>query len=113
MRFVVYGTGAIGGAMAGRLALAGKNVVAIARGAQLEAIRRGGLRVRTPSSDDVVRLQCVASPSDLEFGADDVILLTMKTQDTKQALEDLKRAGASGQAIICLQNATASFTRFD
>ena len=45
-RFVVYGVGAIGGTIAAALARAGEDVVGIARGAQLEAIRRDGLLLR-------------------------------------------------------------------
>ena len=48
MRIIVYGVGAIGGTVAAALALAGQEVVGIARGAQLAAIRAGGLLLRTP-----------------------------------------------------------------
>ena len=48
MRAIVYGIGAIGGTVAAALALAGQEVVGIARGAQLEAVRAGGLLLRTP-----------------------------------------------------------------
>ena len=104
MRFVIFGVGAIGGAIAAAMARSGQEVVGIARGAQLEAIRRDGLRLRTPASDDIVRFPCVASPDEIEFRPDDVIFLTMKTQDTKTALESLERAGVSRQPIVCVQN---------
>ena len=38
MRWMVYGAGAVGGVVAGRLAAAGHDVAVIARGAHLEAI---------------------------------------------------------------------------
>jgi 2-dehydropantoate 2-reductase len=104
MRFVIFGVGAIGGGLAARLALAGYDVVGIARGAQLDAIRRNGLRVRTPVSDDIVRFPCVGAPGEISFRPDDVIFLTMKTQDTKAALESLERCGVRRQAIVCVQN---------
>lgn len=104
MRFIFYGVGAIGGGMAGSMALAGKDVVGIARGAQLEAIRSGGLRLRTPKSDLVAEFSCVGSPDEIDFRPDDVIFLTMKTQDTKAALEALERCGVREQAIVCTQN---------
>ncbi len=104
MRFVIFGVGAIGGGLAARLALAGHDVVGIARGAQLDAIRRYGLRVRTPVSDDIVRFPCVGDPGEISFRPDDVIFLTMKTQDTKAALESLERCGLNRQAIVCAQN---------
>ena len=45
MRFVVYGAGAIGGVVGGRLAEAGHEVVLIARGEHHDAIRDDGLRL--------------------------------------------------------------------
>ena len=45
MRFAVVGAGAIGGFLGARLALAGEDVTFVARGANLEAIRRNGFRL--------------------------------------------------------------------
>ncbi|HYI87915.1 MAG TPA: 2-dehydropantoate 2-reductase N-terminal domain-containing protein, partial [Burkholderiales bacterium] len=47
MKICVYGAGAIGGLMAAWLSRSGHEVSLVARGAQLEAIRREGLRVRS------------------------------------------------------------------
>ena len=47
MRFVVYGAGAIGGVIGARLHQHGHEVVLIARGAHLEAIRARGLRIES------------------------------------------------------------------
>lgn len=104
MRFIFYGLGAIGGGLAAMLARSGRDVIGIARGAQLDAVRTGGLRVRAPEIDEVVEFPCVGAPSEIEFRPDDVIFLTMKTQDTKPALEDLQKCGVSDQAIVCTQN---------
>ena len=51
MRFVVFGAGAIGGVLGARLHAAGHDVVLIARGPHLDAIRGHGLRVLDPSGD--------------------------------------------------------------
>ena len=104
MRFVFYGLGAIGGGLAAMLARSGHDVIGIARGAQLDAVKAGGLRVRAPEVDEVVKFRCVGAPSEIEFMPDDVIFLTMKTQDTKAALEDLQKCGVGDQAIVCAQN---------
>lgn len=48
MRYIIVGAGAVGGAIGGRLAEAGHDVVLVARGAQYEALRTGGLRLTTP-----------------------------------------------------------------
>ena len=47
MRIAVFGSGAIGGYFGGRLALAGEDVVFIARGEHLEAMLADGLREET------------------------------------------------------------------
>ena len=104
MRFVIYGVGAVGGTMAASLALAGQEVVGIARGGMLDAIRAGGLLLRTPLLEQRVEFACVGAPAEIAFGADDVIVLTMKSQDTVAALQALRAAGVTDQAVVCAQN---------
>ena len=47
MNYLVVGTGGVGGSIAGFLALTGKNVTCIARGAHLDAIRQQGLHLKS------------------------------------------------------------------
>lgn len=108
MRFIVYGVGAIGGTIAASLVLAGHEVVGVARGRMLDAIRASGLRFRTPLIDERVQFECVGSPAEIAFRDDDAILLTMKSQDTHGALEALAAAGVDRQAIVCGQNGVAN-----
>ncbi|MCB1366539.1 MAG: ketopantoate reductase family protein [Rhodobacteraceae bacterium] len=108
MRVIVYGIGAVGGVLSAALAHAGAEVIGIARGAQLEAIRAGGLRLRSPKDDVTVRLDCVGDPSGIAFRADDMILLTMKGQHTGPALERLRAVGVADQPIFCFQNGIAN-----
>ena len=104
MRIIAYGVGAVGGVIAAALALKGQEVVGIARGRMLETIREKGLRLRGPETDETVRLECVAAPSEIAFRPDDAILLCMKTQDTEAALAELRAAGVRDQPIFCMQN---------
>jgi 2-dehydropantoate 2-reductase len=104
MRIIVYGVGAIGGTVAAALQLSGQEVIGIARGAHLKAIQADGLLMRTPEKTERAHFPCVSDPAEIEFRPDDAILLTMKTQDTFAALERLRAAGASEQAIFCVQN---------
>lgn len=108
MRFIVYGIGAIGGTIASALSLSGQQVVGIARGKMLEAIQRDGLKFRTTEGDNLVRLECVGTPAEISFRPDDVIFLTMKSQDTGAALIELRNAGVRNQAVICSQNGVAN-----
>ena len=104
MKFVIYGVGAIGGALAAKLTLSGAAVVGIARGPQLEAIRKNGLLLRTPEDEHRVRFPAVADPAEIDFDPDDVVVLAMKTQDTPVALQRLRAAKVAEQAIVCAQN---------
>lgn len=104
MRVVVFGTGAIGGAVAAALARTGQPVTAIARGAQLEAIRSRGLRLRSPGDDFTVALDVVGTPAEARIGPDDLVLMAMKGQHMQDALEALRAEGVQDQPVFCLQN---------
>lgn len=104
MRFIIYGVGAIGGTFAAALAKAGYEVVGIARGKMLEALQRDGLMFRTPQGNERIRFPVVASPAEITFQPDDVILLTMKSQDTADAVAALRDAGLGDQPVVCAQN---------
>ncbi|RVV97067.1 ketopantoate reductase family protein [Mesobaculum littorinae] len=104
MRIIIYGTGAVGGTIAGLLADAGHEVIGISRGAQLAAIRDGGLKVRTVAGARDTQFEVVEGPDDIDYRPDDAICLTMKGQDCEPALAALRRAGVTEQPIFCFQN---------
>lgn len=108
MRVIVYGMGAIGGIVAAALARSGAEVIGIARGRMLEAVRDKGLRLISPDVDVTVPVPVVASPEEIAFRPDDAILLCMKTQDTLPALEALRLAGVRDQPVFCMQNSVAN-----
>jgi 2-dehydropantoate 2-reductase len=103
MRFIVMGAGAVGGVVGGRLAEHGHDVVLVARGAHHAAIAAGGLLVRSP--DDAVRVPVpvVEHPRELTLTDDDVVLLAVKGQDTRHAIDALA-VGPPDLAVVCLQN---------
>jgi 2-dehydropantoate 2-reductase len=104
-RVVVYGAGAIGGVIGGRLAEHGHEVVLIARGAHGRALRERGLRLESPDATVTLAIPCVEHPGELSLGPDDVVVLAMKTQDTDAALDELADAVAGEPpAIACAQN---------
>ncbi|HEX3691178.1 MAG TPA: 2-dehydropantoate 2-reductase [Solirubrobacteraceae bacterium] len=104
MRFVIFGAGAIGGAVGARLHQSGYAVTLIARGAHLEAIRRDGLTFLTPVERVVLELPAVGEPGAVEWGGDEVVLLATKSQDTLGALTALRAAAGSAVPVVCLQN---------
>ena len=76
MKIAVFGAGAIGGYMAGRLAAAGEEVTLVARGAKLAAIRRDGLRLIEDDGETMTRPACTDDPA--EAGVQDYVVLAMK-----------------------------------
>jgi 2-dehydropantoate 2-reductase len=85
-RYLVLGAGAVGGALGGRLALAGREVVLVARGDHLAVLRERGLRLRTPDEDITQRLQAVGFPEEIELSVDDILILATKTQQANEVL---------------------------
>ena len=104
MRYVIYGAGGIGGTIGGRLFQSGAEVVLIARGAHHDAIRDRGLTLRGTTGTDVLSIPVVDHPSHLAIGADDVLVLAMKTQDTGVALDAVVAGAHPDVAVVCAQN---------
>lgn len=76
MKYCIYGLGAVGGLIGGRLSAAGYQVSAVARGDTLEAVRRGGLKLQCDGKVDTVQLNVSDDPSQL--GTQDIVIVTVK-----------------------------------
>ena len=104
MRFVIYGAGGVGGVIGAQLTKSGTETILIARGEHLHAIQSRGLRYQTPHEDCVVRVRTVSSPREVDFMPEDVVLMTMKSQHSHDALEELRRAAGDKIPVVCCQN---------
>lgn len=85
-RYVILGTGAIGGAIGVRLAEAGVDVVWVARGEQARAHAETGLTLRTPAGVVRAAAPVWSGPDDAELTADDVLIAAVKTQQVADLL---------------------------
>jgi 2-dehydropantoate 2-reductase len=101
MRYLIYGAGAIGATIGGKLFQAGCEVTLVARGAHREALERRGLRLQTPDADDLLRIPVVDSPEGI--GPEDAVIVAVKSQDTASVLDELA-AVAPDAAVLCAQN---------
>jgi 2-dehydropantoate 2-reductase len=108
MRFVVYGAGGIGGVLGARLFEQGHDVVLIARGAHGAAIRERGLSVETADATATLRIDTAATPAEVAWKGGDVVLLSMKSQDTDGALRELVDLVEPVTPIVCVQNGVAN-----
>ena len=104
MRLVIFGAGAIGGVVGARLHQSGHDVAMIARGAHYEAIREHGLTLETPVEQVVLDIPVADSPAGLDWSGQEVVLLTVKGQDTAGALTALREAAPADTPVVCLQN---------
>ena len=87
MKICVVGAGAIGGLFAAKLAAAGHDVSAIARGEQLTALQTQGLQLREPSGTAQYKLRATDKPASL--GAQDVIVIALKAHQIAAMLPSL------------------------
>ena len=85
-RYIILGAGAVGGAIGGRLGLAGQEVVLVARGDHLAALRARGLRLRTPDEDVTQQLMAIRGPEEVELDVDDVLILATKAHQARDML---------------------------
>jgi 2-dehydropantoate 2-reductase len=87
MKVCVYGAGAVGGHLAGRLAKSGLDVSLIVRGAHLAAIEKHGLQVET--KEGVLHSRPTATDDPKRLGTQDVVIVTLKAPSLPQAAEGL------------------------
>jgi len=103
MRIAVMGAGAVGGYFGARLSRGGHDVVFIARGAHLAAIRTDGLRVQSPLGDMHLRdLVITDDPAELEPA--ELVILGVKLWDTESAAERIKPLLRPDTAVVSFQN---------
>jgi 2-dehydropantoate 2-reductase len=104
MRFVIYGAGAIGGVVGARLHQAGHEVVLIARGAHLQAIKQHGLVLETPEESVTLRIPATDDLATVSWAEPATVILSVKSQDTEAALGSLEASAPPGLPVVCAQN---------
>ena len=109
MRVLVMGSGGMGGYFGGVLAQGGHEVVFVARGAHLAAMRERGLEVRSGGESTVLRpVSAVTTPAEAGSNDFDLVLFTVKTYDTESAAQALRPAVGPNTAVLTLQNGVES-----
>ena len=102
MRIAVLGSGGIGGYYGALLADGGHDVVFVARGAHLEAMRQRGLTIRTPGGEFNRPVTAVADTRGVE--PVDLVLFSVKSYDTAPAARLLESLVTRSTAVLTLQN---------
>jgi 2-dehydropantoate 2-reductase len=103
MRILIAGTGGVGGYFGALLARAGHDVVFLARGRSLAALRERGLTVESVDGD--VRLPQVTATDTLAGIAPvDLVLVTVKSYDTATTAAAIAPVVGPETIILSLQN---------
>lgn len=102
-RYVIFGAGAIGSAIAALLSRGGSRVICVARPAYSEALRRGIL-IKENGNELIVVIDSVTSARELSVEGGDVAFITTKSQATVAAVEELFSRYNESLPIVCLQN---------
>jgi 2-dehydropantoate 2-reductase len=108
MRFVVFGAGAVGGVVGGRLYEHGHDVLLIARGPHAKAIAATGLTLASAAGVVVLPVPVTQTPEAVDWRDDDVVLLAVKSQDTETALRQLGSSAPGSVPVACVQNGVAN-----
>ncbi len=104
MKICIYGAGAVGGLMAAWLSRAGNDVSVVARGAQLEAIRRQGLRVRDAASGRVESFSLKADSSAAALGPQDYVIVAVKAQNLTEVADAIAPLLSDDTSIVTALN---------
>jgi 2-dehydropantoate 2-reductase len=107
LRYLVFGTGAVGALVGGKLALAGFPVTFLARPRIAEALQTRGLHLAGDRTRGVVEeVHAITEISGME--KPDLILLTVKTYDAETAATEIEAAFPEPPTIVSLLNGIGS-----
>ena len=108
MKIAFIGIGGLGGYFGGRLAKAGDDVIFIARGSTLEALRKNGLRVESPLGDFALpRVRATGDPASV--GHVDTVFVTTKAWQVTEAAQQIRSMVGPETVVVPLQNGVEAY----
>ena len=102
-RYLIFGAGGTGAALGAHLLRGGLDAAFIARGKQLEALRRTGLRVEKPG-DGFSLGPVPAFPAEGYDGTPEVVFLCVKGYSLEEAVPFLRRVCGKNTVVIPILN---------
>lgn len=109
MKIAVMGAGGMGGWFGAKLVAADNEVVFIARGAHLEALRSNGLTVSGAESLHLIDIVATDRPADI--GPVDAVLFCVKLYDTESAAKAMVPLLGPNTCVVTVQNGVESADR--
>ncbi|MGH9930489.1 MAG: 2-dehydropantoate 2-reductase [Pyrinomonadaceae bacterium] len=104
MKMALIGAGAIGGYVGVKLALAGEDVTFIVRGANLDAIRKNGMKLIMNDGMEYVSRNVKSTNSYDEAGAQDVVILAVKAHQMEAVVNDVPKLFGPDTVVVTMQN---------
>ena len=101
-RIAVMGAGAVGCYFGGMLARAGAEVTFIARGAQLDALKRNGLLLESVNFSERIPVRAAGDGSAVR--GSELVLFCVKTTGTAEAAKSIAPYLDAGALVLCMQN---------
>lgn len=102
MRIIIAGSGGVGGYYGAMLARAGHEVLFIARGEHLAALRARGISVKSIAGDFTLPVN--AAPDAAGFGLADLALVCVKSYDTQSSIPLFEAGVGEASVVLSLQN---------
>lgn len=102
MTVAIVGAGAIGGLLGAHLARSGQDVVLIARGPHLEAMRSRGLTVREAAGEFTVHVRC--SDDIASIAGADVVFITLKAHTIPPVAPKIGAALSTSASVVGAMN---------
>ena len=103
MKIAIFGAGAVGCYLGGRLAQAENEVIFIARGKHLQAMKNNGLKVDSINGDFIVNpVRATDNPEDV--GVVDMVLVTVKAWQISDAAKSMKPMVGPETYVLPVQN---------
>lgn len=102
----VYGAGALGGAIAAKLAAAGNGVTisAVARGAHLKSIRENGLKLYEAGTEKPIKVEITATDDPYSLPKQDLIITGLKGHQLGDAAEGIAALLKDGTRVMMILN---------
>ena len=103
MKIAVFGAGAVGCYLGGRLTQAVDEVIFIARGKHLQALKNDGLKVDSINGDFIVN-PVIATDTPEEVGIVDMVLVTVKAWQVSAAAKSMQSMVGPDTFVLPIQN---------
>lgn len=104
MKYLIIGSGGVGGAIGGFLAASGEDVTFIARGTHLEKLKSCGLRLNSGIKGELTIFPVSVCEEDEFQGKADVIFVCVKGYSLDEVIPVIKRASHSNTLVIPVLN---------